>query len=66
MFAWLKAGWHVALAYVISFFVMLAVIGWHPQPKHKSGEAAPPASASSYASRPSFLPSTAPEGRTLS
>ncbi len=26
--AWLKAGWHVALAYVIGFFVMLTVLGW--------------------------------------
>jgi hypothetical protein len=33
VFAWLRAGWHVALAYVIGFFVMLAVIGWHPQLK---------------------------------
>jgi Na+/H+ antiporter NhaD/arsenite permease-like protein len=28
--AWLKAGWHVALAYCIGFAVMLAVLGWHP------------------------------------
>ena len=27
---WLKHGWHVALAYVIGFFVMLALLGWHP------------------------------------
>ncbi len=30
---WLRHGWHVALAYVIGFFVMLALIGWHPTPK---------------------------------
>ena len=30
---WLKCGWHVAVAYVIGFFVMLAVLGWHPTPK---------------------------------
>jgi Na+/H+ antiporter NhaD/arsenite permease-like protein len=29
---WLRQGWTVALAYVIGFFVMLAVIGWHPDP----------------------------------
>ena len=29
---WLRHGWHVAVAYVIGFFVMLAVIGWHPDP----------------------------------
>jgi Na+/H+ antiporter NhaD/arsenite permease-like protein len=27
---WLKAGWHVALAYVVGFFVLLAVLGWQP------------------------------------
>jgi Na+/H+ antiporter NhaD/arsenite permease-like protein len=27
--AWLKAGWHIALAYVCGFFVMLAVLGWN-------------------------------------
>jgi Na+/H+ antiporter NhaD/arsenite permease-like protein len=29
---WLRHGWHVVPAYVIGFFVMLAVIGWHPDP----------------------------------
>ena len=27
---WLKHGWHVAVAYVVGFFVMLVVLGWHP------------------------------------
>jgi Na+/H+ antiporter NhaD/arsenite permease-like protein len=27
---WLKEGWHVAVAYVIGFFVMLALAGWRP------------------------------------
>ena len=27
---WLRHGWHVAVAYVVGFFVMLAAIGWHP------------------------------------
>ncbi len=27
---WLRHGWYVALAYVIGFFVMLALIGFHP------------------------------------
>jgi Na+/H+ antiporter NhaD/arsenite permease-like protein len=30
VFSWLRSGWHVALAYVIGFFIMLAFIGWHP------------------------------------
>ncbi len=34
--AWVRGGWHVALAYVIGFFVMLAVLGWYPQPKHEA------------------------------
>ena len=28
--AWLKQGWFVAVAYVVGFFVMLALLGWHP------------------------------------
>jgi Na+/H+ antiporter NhaD/arsenite permease-like protein len=31
---WVGQGWPVAIAYVIGFFVMLAVIGWHPDPPH--------------------------------
>jgi Na+/H+ antiporter NhaD/arsenite permease-like protein len=27
---WLRHGWHVAVAYVVGFLVMLAVIGFHP------------------------------------
>jgi Na+/H+ antiporter NhaD/arsenite permease-like protein len=30
---WLRHGWHVALAYVIGFAVMLAIVGWHPTDK---------------------------------
>ncbi|NWG87259.1 MAG: citrate transporter [Hydrogenophilaceae bacterium] len=40
--AWLKAGWHVAVAYVIGFFVMLAVVGWQPHAPHKEAPATPP------------------------
>jgi len=32
---WIRHGWHVALAYVVGFFVMLAVMGWHPHEPHK-------------------------------
>ena len=28
VFAWLRAGWHVAVAYVIGFALMLVVHGW--------------------------------------
>jgi len=28
--SWLRLGWHVTVAYIISYFVMVAVVGWHP------------------------------------
>jgi Na+/H+ antiporter NhaD/arsenite permease-like protein len=30
---WLKHGWHVTLAYILGFIVMLALVGWHPTDK---------------------------------
>ena len=39
--AWIKGGWHVALAYVVGFMVLLAVMGWHPELKLKKGNAVP-------------------------
>jgi len=30
---WLKHGWHVTLAYVVGFAVIMAVVGWHPTDK---------------------------------
>ena len=32
---WLRHGWHVAVAYVIGFFVMLAILGWNPDPPYR-------------------------------
>ncbi len=32
---WLVSGWHVSVAYVAGFFVMLAVLGWNPDPPHR-------------------------------
>jgi Na+/H+ antiporter NhaD/arsenite permease-like protein len=46
--SWLKHGWHVAVAYVVGFFVLLAVLGWHPTPKR--GDAAPAAHGAAAAS----------------
>jgi Na+/H+ antiporter NhaD/arsenite permease-like protein len=73
--AWLRHGWHVALAYVVGFFVLLAVLGWHPDARHK---AAPPPAAAHFTSwiclaapedrgveSPSFL-RTGPEPRAAS
>jgi Na+/H+ antiporter NhaD/arsenite permease-like protein len=39
--AWVRGGWHVTLAYIVGFIVMLAVLGWYPQPKHELPAAAP-------------------------
>ena len=30
VWAWIKGGWHVPLAYVAGFAVMLALRGWNP------------------------------------
>jgi Na+/H+ antiporter NhaD/arsenite permease-like protein len=37
---WVRHGWHVALAYVAGFLVMLALIGWHPTDKRGKSLAA--------------------------
>jgi Na+/H+ antiporter NhaD/arsenite permease-like protein len=37
---WLRQGWHVGLAYVVGFFVLLAVTGWHPHGQ-RTPESAP-------------------------
>ena len=49
VFAWLRAGWHVAVAYVIGFVLMLLVHGWVPDAPHKE----PPAGAPVIAARAS-------------
>ena len=48
---WLKHGWFIAVAYVIGFFVLLAVLGWHPNERHKGN--APKAVATGIAVAPS-------------
>ncbi|MBN2814287.1 MAG: hypothetical protein JXQ80_09435, partial [Bacteroidales bacterium] len=32
---YVKKGWHVAIAYVVGFFVMIYLVGWHPHAPHK-------------------------------
>jgi Na+/H+ antiporter NhaD/arsenite permease-like protein len=39
---WLRHGWHVAIAYVVGFFVLLAVLGWVPNAPHKERAAERP------------------------
>jgi len=47
--AWLKAGWHIALSYVIGFFVLLLVMGWQPDPAASHPGAAPNPAAKAVA-----------------
>jgi Na+/H+ antiporter NhaD/arsenite permease-like protein len=46
---WLKAGWHVTLAYVLGFLFMLAVSGWHPTDKRGKALSDVPVPAAQYA-----------------
>ena len=59
---WLRQGWHVAVAYVVGFFVMLAVLGWHPDAPLETvpsrSPALPPSSPLSLSPPP--LPSSPP------
>ena len=32
---YLKSGWPVIIAYVVGFFIMLGVVGWHPDDPHR-------------------------------
>lgn len=37
---WVRHGWFVPVGYVAGFFVMLALLGWHPHAPHKEGKVA--------------------------
>jgi Na+/H+ antiporter NhaD/arsenite permease-like protein len=41
---WLRHGWMIPVGYVVGFFVMLAVPGWHPQETHQDNLPAPASS----------------------
>jgi len=32
---YVKGGWHVSVAYIVGFFVMLGTVGWHPHAPHR-------------------------------
>jgi Na+/H+ antiporter NhaD/arsenite permease-like protein len=34
---WLRHGWYIPIAYVIGFFAMLLILGWHPDVAHNVG-----------------------------
>lgn len=35
---YVKKGWHVTFAYIVSFFVMLGIAGWNPHAAYKKGK----------------------------
>jgi hypothetical protein len=41
VFAWLRGGWHVTIAYVIGFALMLTLHGWEPDAPHRAPANAP-------------------------
>lgn len=38
VFKWLKAGWHVTIAYVLGFFILLFLLGWEPEVIHEKSD----------------------------
>ena len=45
---WVKHGWHVPVAYVAGFAVLMAVLGWQPDAGHKKPAAPPVAAAPAH------------------
>jgi Na+/H+ antiporter NhaD/arsenite permease-like protein len=46
--AWLKGGWHIAVAYVLGFLVLYFTLGWHPHGAHRGEPQAPAAAAEAH------------------
>jgi len=38
---YVKSGWHVTVAYIVGFFIMLAIAGWNPHTPHKNSDENP-------------------------
>lgn len=47
--AWIVGGWHVAVAYVVGFMVMLAILGWKPDAGHRKRVDLPAAQPATFA-----------------
>jgi hypothetical protein len=60
--AWLRGGWHVAVAYVIGFFVLLFVLGFHPDPHVVPAADAKPAATSTVDPQPAQRSTTMTAG----
>ncbi|MDP2826401.1 MAG: citrate transporter [Sulfuritalea sp.] len=68
---WLRHGWFIAVGYVVGFFALLAILGWHPNEKHKDAtpatvqvqQAAPAAVARPQSGIPGTQSEPAPSAR---
>lgn len=49
VFRWLRNGWWVALGYVVGFFALLTLLGWHPHASHKANGTDPSSHSSTAA-----------------
>jgi Na+/H+ antiporter NhaD/arsenite permease-like protein len=49
---WLRHGWFIVVGYVVGFFALLLILGWHPHEKHKAEERASPPAMISVSSAP--------------
>ena len=38
---WVRNGWHIIIAYIVGFFVLLGTLGWHPHTPHKNSKQIP-------------------------
>ncbi len=52
--AWLKGGWHVVVAYIVGYLVMVLLLGWHPHPLKPGAAGAVPVAVAT----PSIAPAT--------
>ena len=43
VFQWVRHGWHVAVGYVLGFFALYYLMGWHPHEPHKAEKSIVPA-----------------------
>jgi hypothetical protein len=50
--AWIRHGWYVPVAYVVGFFVMLGLLGWHPTSSRRAGPHQPQPEASAVRRSP--------------
>jgi len=45
VWSWIKGGWHVAVGYVLGYFVMLVLVGWHGHPINERAATVPASAA---------------------